>query len=338
MFSGRIIRRTLRDAGSIMTSPSLFTVTSEADGTRLESWLKRQIPGVPYGLWQKLLRKGAIKINGKKAKSGQRLEAGQEVRIPAIDTQKTPNTKKKHVSDSDIDLWLRQNILYQDKHIIVINKPAGLATQGGSKVKISVDAMLDALATTREGERIVPKLVHRLDKDTSGALLLARSAQMARILTEGFRDKTIEKAYWALVAGVPAQKQGTIRLPLSPRRAAGNTEKMMVDEEEGKPSITHYRIVEKAGKEMAWLELYPETGRKHQLRVHLAAIGHPIIGDGKYGGSEAFMEGIEPSLHLHAQHIIVPDIKGKTLEISAPLPPHMKRSWKWLGFDLEKTD
>lgn len=301
------------------------TVEDTDNDIRLDRWFKRHYPAFTHGLLEKALRKGDIRIEGKKAKSSDRVTAGQTIIIRIVMPEKRPE-KAPLVKTSEEDARMLQNaVLFKNTDIIAINKPPGLAVQGGSKITKSVDSMLDALRFEAK-ER--PKLVHRLDRDTSGVLLLARSAKAATILMHAFAKKEAEKIYWALVKGVPEIPQGKIDLPLS-KQEEGDVEKVAIDEDDGKRAVTFYRVVERLGKTLAWVELMPVTGRTHQLRVHMAAIGHPIIGDGKYGAREAFIDGMDLSrkLHLHARRIIIPSV----LDVTAPLPQHMQNSWKTLG-------
>jgi 23S rRNA pseudouridine955/2504/2580 synthase len=226
-------------------------------------------------------------------------------------------------------------VIHKDDTALVINKPAGLATQGGTKTETHVDGLLDALGYELDNR---PKLVHRLDKDTSGALLLARTARSAGHFAKAFSSRTARKVYWALVVGVPAIEDGFIELAIAKQPGSGG-EKMHVDQKEGQSARTRYRIVERAGNTCAWVELQPYTGRTHQLRVHMAAIGHPIVGDGKYGGKDAFLTGtISRKMHLHARRIRIDHPKGHQIDVRADLPPHMRDSFADLGFDMELGD
>ncbi|MEQ8194379.1 MAG: RluA family pseudouridine synthase, partial [Rhodospirillales bacterium] len=236
------------------------------------------------------------------------------------------------VSDSDRKALL-ESVLYKDDDIIVINKPPGLAVQGGSKTRRHLDGMLDAL---RFGGTERPRLVHRLDKDTSGVLVLARTRRAASYLTKIFMTRDVHKMYWALVAGVPKQPSGEIDTALTKgKRPSG--ERMEAADADGKEAKTRYRIVDRAGRRAAWLELEPLTGRTHQLRVHCAEIGTPILGDGKYGGAAAFLDGVMAArkIHLHARKISLPLAGGRTVAIEAPLPDFMAETWRHLGFDGE---
>jgi 23S rRNA pseudouridine955/2504/2580 synthase len=312
-------------------SHKIQKVTAEDDGQRLDRWCKSNIPA-PYGLIQKLLRKGAIKVDGKKAKADVRLKTGQEIRIPEIapGPEKEVRAAPRPPTQEEV-ADLEACILYEDKHVLVINKPAGLATQGGTKVRKS----LDVLAKYLPGQKELPRLVHRLDKDTSGVVMMAKSKKEAQDLTNRFKEKTIQKVYWALVVGVPKTKTGKITLPLSAKAQHGEQERTMVDEENGKAALTYYHVIENASRTLSWVALFPATGRMHQLRAHMTAIGHPILGDGKYGGTEAFIDGISNKMHLHARRIIVPKFHDKTLDVTASLPKHMEKSWELFGWDKE---
>ena len=316
-----------------MSGAQAFAVEEDADGMRLDRWVKKRFPGLSHGRVEKLLRTGQIRLNGRRAKSNTRLIAGQSVRMPPL-TSDAANARayraRERASKAD-RLMLEAAILHKDHHVLVIDKPAGLAVQGGSKTTRHLDGMLDAL-TLGAAER--PRLVHRLDKDTSGVLVLARTAKAARLLTKAFQAKDSRKAYWAIVTGVPRPPMGRIKLGLDKRSGQGGEK--VVAAEDGKPAISDYRVIEHAGRSAAWLSLEPVTGRTHQLRVHCAALGTPILGDGKYGGKAAFIEGSDKAarqLHLHARAIRIPNPGGGMLEVSAPLPAHMKKTWKLLGFE-----
>ena len=316
-----------------MSGVQTVDVGNDADGMRLDRWFKQRYPGLSHGRLEKLLRTGQIRVDGGRVKANARLAAGQTIRIPPLDagaSKARPKQNNARFSETDREM-LATSILHQDHHLLVIDKPAGLAVQGGSKTNKHLDGMLDALKFDAK-ER--PRLVHRLDKDTSGVLVLARTAKAARILTEAFRSKDSKKVYWAIVTGVPRPAMGRIDLGLEKRPGRGG-EKVIADED-GRRAITDYRVIENAGRRAAWVSLEPVTGRTHQLRVHCAELGTPILGDGKYGGKEAFIEGADKStrqLHLHAKSIRIPNPAGGILEVSASLPEHMKKTWKLLGFD-----
>lgn len=312
-----------------MSGVHYLKVSEDEDGQRLDRFLQKHIKGIPFGLLQKLMRKGQIRVNSKRVKAATRLEAGQSVRIPPME-DRAPQ-ERKSISDRDIDL-MRQMVIYDDGDIIALNKPAGLATQGGTNIKRHIDGMLDVL-TNQEGVR--PRLIHRLDKDTSGVLLLARSANIAREMGKIFQGRDIRKIYWALTVPAPEINNGEIRAPIIKAGGMGN-EKMVVDAEEGQSATTLFDIVERAHKHVAFVAFWPRTGRTHQIRVHAAHMGCPILGDGKYGGAEAMLEDMNHvrRVHLHAHNIRFTHPRtGKLVEISAPLPQDMQESWCSFGFD-----
>jgi 23S rRNA pseudouridine955/2504/2580 synthase len=311
-------------------------VAREDDGIRLDRWFRRHFPQIGHGRVEKLLRTGQVRVDGARAKGSTRLAAGQTVRVPPLPREaevrvEAAGPPPRPVSAAEA-ADLRGRVLHRDPSVIVINKPAGLATQGGTGLMRHLDAMLDALRFDA-AER--PRLVHRLDKDTSGVLLLARSAAAANKLTAAFRHKSAHKLYWALTAGVPHPAAGRVDLALAKAGGAG-AERMVADEEEGKRAVTLYRVLETVGKRAAWLALMPLTGRTHQLRAHCAALGTPIVGDGKYGGAKALLQGVvSRKLHLHARSIELPHPDGGVLKVTAPLPPHMLETWRLFGFDPE---
>jgi 23S rRNA pseudouridine955/2504/2580 synthase len=320
------------DTNSDAPSVRHLDVGADDEAVRLDRWLRRILPDVPYGQLAKWLRTGQIRVDGKRAKPGQRLSEGQTVRLPPINLPDAPPPRVAAVAPADAaDLQAR--ILYRDDAIIALNKPSGLAVQGGSKTPRHLDGMLEAL---RFDAAEKPRLVHRLDKDTSGVLLLARNAATARQLTTQFRDHDVVKTYWALVVGVPSPSEGQIDLPLAKTPGRGG-EKMRPAKEDGLSAITRYAIVDQAGQRAAWLTMNPLTGRTHQLRVHCTVLGTPIVGDGKYGGKEAFIAGLSNKLHLHARSVTFPHpITGARMDIVAPLSDHCAESWATLGFTVEK--
>lgn len=313
-----------------------FTVGYDDDGIRLDRWFKRHLPDVSFNLVSRWARTGQLRIDGNRATPGDRIQAGQVLRVPPAEAPKAETARPKRererpVLSPDQIAFAESLLIHRDRSALVINKPPGLATQGGTKTIEHVDGLLDALTFDAEGR---PKLVHRLDKDTSGALLLARSARAAAAFSKSFSSRTARKVYWALVAGVPSVADGMIELPLAKQPGTGG-EKMHVDEKEGAPARTRYRIIERAGNRAAWVELQPFTGRTHQLRVHMAAIGHPIVGDGKYGGQDAFLTGtISRKMHLHARRIRIDHPDGGQIDVTAELPQHFADSIDQLGFDL----
>ena len=329
----------LKPAASVVLQ---FRVEADDDGIRLDRWFKRHMPEMSFVVVSRWARTGQLRVDGARATPGDRLAEGQMIRVPPADTRtetaSTARPKAKRVradlTDEEID-FAQNMVIHRDDAAIVVNKPPGLATQGGTKTHDHLDGLLDALCYEREDR---PKLVHRLDKDTSGALLVARSARAAGFFAKAFSSRTARKVYWALVIGVPSISDGFIELPLAKQPGTGG-EKMHVDEAEGLPARTRYRVIERAGNRAAWVELQPHTGRTHQLRVHMAAIGHPIVGDGKYGGKDAFLSGtISRKMHLHARRIRIDHPDGGRVDVMAELPPHFAESISDLGFDFALGD
>jgi 23S rRNA pseudouridine955/2504/2580 synthase len=315
-----------------MSAAESRVVAADEKGMRLDRWFRRHFPGVPHSRLERLLRTGQVRVDGGRAKASHRLAEGQAVRVPPIAPAIMPSPEPATPAPvAEVDRRdLRQRVLYRDDDVIVLNKPAGLAVQGGTGIKRHLDAMLDALKFDA-AER--PKLVHRLDKDTSGVLLLARNRPAAAHLGESLRRHKVRKIYWALCAGVPKLREGKIDMPLA-KLAGPMGERVAEDEDDGKPAVTLYSVLETAGKRAAWLALMPLSGRTHQLRVHCAAMGTPIQGDGKYGGKDAFLGGeVEGAVHLHARRVVAPLPGGGMVDMSAPLPKHMAATWRLFGFD-----
>jgi 23S rRNA pseudouridine955/2504/2580 synthase len=310
------------------------TITDAEAALRLDRWFKRHYPALGHARLEKLLRIGQIRVDGKRARSSDRLSAGQQIRLPPL-IEVPPPAPPLAVAPADA-ARLQRLILHQDAAVIVLNKPPGLAVQGGARTERHLDGLLDAL---RFGSDERPRLVHRLDRDTSGVLLIARTAAAAASLTRAFRDRATRKIYWALVAGRPKPAQGRVDLALVKRGGAGG-ERVRPDAEEGQRAVSHYRVVESAGERASWLALMPVTGRTHQLRAHCAAIGTPILGDIKYGGALALLSGLPTTgqLHLHARALALPHPAGGTLRVAAPLPPHMRESWDFFGFPGDVGD
>ncbi|MET1755603.1 RluA family pseudouridine synthase [Novosphingobium sp. RD2P27] len=308
-----------------------FTVGTDDDGVRLDRWFKRHLPQIGFATVSRWARTGQIRVNGKRADVADRLEAGQLLRVPPGGEAKPGGSAlrpSRELSEEELEL-ADSMVLTQDRAAIVLNKPPGLATQGGSGTTKHVDGLLDAFAL--EGPR--PRLVHRLDKDTSGVLLIARTPGSAAFFSKRFSGRSARKIYWALVVGVPSIDDGIIELPIAKQPGTGG-EKMHVDEAAGQSARTRYRVLDRAGNRAAWVELHPLTGRTHQLRVHMAAIGHPIVGDGKYGGQEAFLSGsISRKMHLHARRLIIDHPDGAPLDVTAPLPEHFAMGLEQLGFN-----
>jgi 23S rRNA pseudouridine955/2504/2580 synthase len=326
------------------STPRFIKVKEDDDGQRLDRWLKKNVPELSYILAQKLLRKGQIRIDGKRAKPDARLETGQEVKIPpsAMQTDKIKAFafQKPKITDKD-RAFMRSLVIYEDEDVIAINKPYDLAVQGGTKTKRHIDGLLDVFA---DKEGVKPRLVHRLDKETSGIMLLARSAKAARALGKSFKTHNVRKIYWAIVTPAPEDYEGTIKAPIL--KSTGDYEKMEINEEEGRTAITEFAVIENAGREAAFMAFWPRTGRTHQIRVHASQVlGCGILGDRKYRAVKseeskridanlAEMD-IAKRLHLHARRLILPHpMKPKQIiDITAPLPHELIKSWKSLGFN-----
>lgn len=332
-----------------MSGVTTRTVPAADDAMRLDRWFKREYPGLSHIRLQKLLRRGEVRVDGKRAKAGDRLAKGQTVRIPPLEAERQGIDSRRpddagpgspairthpEISAEEADR-IRAAVLYRDASVIVLNKPPGLAVQGGQKVDRHLDGMLDAL-TFDAAER--PRLVHRLDRDTSGLLLLARTAPAARELTRSFRSRDCRKLYWALVAGIPQPIAGRIDQSLA-KGSVGKAHAVERDDPDGKRAMTGFATVDAAGKQVAWLAMEPMTGRTHQLRVHATVLGTPIVGDGKYGGRAAFLRGVgvAEQLHLHARRLKLPHPERGEIDIVAPLPPVLQASWQALGFEPTDT-
>jgi 23S rRNA pseudouridine955/2504/2580 synthase len=321
-----------------MSEVRTFTVGADDDDIRLDRWFKRHLPDISFAQVSRWARTGQLRVDGKRATPGDRIAAGQAIRVPPAEppapAAAKPKRERPPLSDDQI-AFAQELLIHRDPQALVINKPPGLATQGGTKTHEHVDGLLDALQFEGESR---PKLVHRLDKDTSGALLLARTSRAAAFFGKSFSSRTARKVYWALIVGVPSIEDGFVDLPLAKQPGTGG-EKMHVDEKEGSPARTRYRVIERAGNRAAWVELQPFTGRTHQLRVHMAAIGHPIVGDGKYGGQDAFLTGgISRKMHLHARRIRIDHPDGGQIDVTAELPAHFAESLDTLGFDRTAGD
>ncbi len=311
-------------------------VESDEDGMRLDRWFATHFPQLGFGRLQKLIRNGEVKVDRAKVTTSTRLSPGQTVRIPPIDDPDTVKPVKLNSADAE---FLRSLILYEDDDIYVFNKPHGLAVQGGSGQTRHIDGMLKSLPN-KKGE--APRLVHRLDRDTSGCLIVAKTKAAASHFGTVFRSRSARKIYWAVVAGNPHPQQGEISCFLA-RQSTEDGEQMVVVKN-GTPgaqhSMSYYSTTDTASKRFAWVTLKPVTGRTHQLRVHMAQLGTPIIGDPRYFNIENWQgaPGLSEGLHLHARRIAIPLRNGKRLDISAPLPPHMRASFETLGFDPDRYD
>ncbi len=340
---------------------ALYAVDEDEAGMRLDRWFRRRFPDLPQSHLMKIVRKGEVRVSGRRADVSTRLERGQAVRVPPLKLPLSSAPAVKRASPEDAEA-IRAMILFEDRDIIVLNKPYGLAVQGGSGTKRHIDGMLEALAD-RNGMR--PVLVHRLDRDTSGVLLIAKSRKTAAELGEIFRSRRAKKIYWALVEGVPKPAQGRISMFLAKGESMGDErgrgkagavrtdlERMRVakhGDPDAQHSLTLYAVVDKVTPRLAWLSMRPITGRTHQLRAHCEAIGHPIIGDPKYNRKSAsdparndplraVPPGIEPKLHLMARRLVLPHPRGGTIDVTAPLPEHMQKSFDMFGFEPPARD
>jgi len=312
-----------------------FTVGADDEGIRVDRWFKRHLPEVNFATVSRWARTGQLRVDGARATPADRLATGQVLRVPPGGALPAAQPRERPELSTEQRAEAEAMLIHRTDAALVLNKPPGLATQGGTGMRQHVDGLLDAYAA--EGEPR-PRLVHRLDKDTSGVLLVARTPGSAAFFSKRFSGRSAKKIYWALVVGVPEIADGVIEAPLAKQPGTGG-EKMHVDEENGQPAKTRYRVVDRAGNRAAWVELQPLTGRTHQLRVHMAAIGHPIVGDGKYGGQDAFLTGsVSRKMHLHARRLIIDAPKGGTLDATAELPEHFAASMTQLGFDLALSD
>ena len=319
-----------------MTSPTEsrnFIVTDEDDGIRLDRWFKRHLADVSFNQVSRWARTGQIRIDGKRATPGDRIESGQSIRVPPAEAKDDEELRPRRavivLTDEEAELVQSMKIDH-GRDWFLLNKPPGLATQGGTKTSQHLDRLLGGLAGENEQR---PKLVHRLDKDTSGVLLVARSARAAAHFSKSFSGRTARKVYWAIITGVPSLEQGLVDAPLAKQPGSGG-EKMHVDEKDGQSAKTRYRMIDRVGNRAAWVELQPLTGRTHQLRAHMAAIGHPIVGDAKYGGAEAFLTGgVSRKMHLHARRLRIDGPDGVMIDGTAELPVHFAETLKMLGFD-----
>ncbi len=312
-----------------MSGVQQVTVTDADEGQRLDRWFRQHFPQVKQGQLQKMLRKGQVRVDGGRVQADRRVYAGEVVRVPPLSDAPAPKSPPRQgPSAADRD-FIRDLVLYEDDDIIALNKPFGLAVQGGAKTTRHIDGMLDGLA--RGGER--PRLTHRLDRDTGGVLLLGRTRKAAASLAEAFQQHRILKTYWALTRGVPHPLQGRIDLPVGKEGAEGR-EKMAPGATGGKRAVTDFQVVETMGTRAAFVALRPETGRTHQLRVHLQALRTPIVGDRKYGGERAMLEGVAPKMHLFCQGMVVPlPGRRRPLVVTAPLTGHMADSWAFFHFE-----
>jgi 23S rRNA pseudouridine955/2504/2580 synthase len=321
------------------TTARTVSVTPDESGMRVDRFFEARFPGLSFSHIQRIIRKGEVRVDGRRAEPKQRLEAGQAIRIPPLklDTPKPPTPQGE--ADVRTRDFLKSITLHEDADVLVLNKPMGLAVQGGSGTTRHLDGMLEVLRDA-QGQR--PRLVHRLDKDTAGCLLVAKTRFAASALAKTFRSRSARKIYWALVAGVPKPRQGRISTFLAKEEREDESRMRVArhGEEGASHAVTYYALVETSARALAWLSLKPVTGRTHQLRAHMAHIGHPIVGDPKYFSRENWElpGGMQNRLHLLARRIAVPHPRGGVIDVTAPLPPHMQQSWNLLGLDASRYD
>ena len=311
-----------------------FTITDDDDGIRVDRWFKRHMADVSFNQVSRWARTGQLRLDGARVGPGDRIAEGQVLRVPPLEMQPVaalapkPARPKRELSPEEVE-FAQSLVIHRSKHALALNKPPGLATQGGSKTFEHVDGLLDALQFDAESR---PKLVHRLDKDTSGVLLLARTARAAAFFGKCFATRDTRKIYWAVTAGGPKLDDALIDLPIGKQPGTGG-EKMHVDEAEGQVAKSRFRVIDRAGDRAAFVEMQPMTGRTHQLRVHAAATGTPIVGDGKYGGQAAFLTGgVSRKMHLHARRLVIALPDGGKLDVVAELPQHFAETLDTLGF------
>jgi 23S rRNA pseudouridine955/2504/2580 synthase len=333
-----------------------YEIGEDEAGMRLDRWLHRRFPDVANSHLMRIVRKGEVRVSGKRADVSTRLASGENVRVPPLRIAARQSATVRRANPNDLEA-IRAMTLFEDRDVLVLNKPYGLAVQGGSGTTRHIDGMLEALAD-KEGNR--PVLVHRLDRDTSGVLMIAKSRKMAAELGEVFRSRRAKKIYWALVEGVPKPAQGRISMFLAKGEGMGEArgqgradlERMHVakhGDADAQHSLTLYAVVDKVAPRLAWLSMRPVTGRTHQLRAHCEAIGHPIVGDPKYNRRPANdparsdplrapPPGLEPKLHLLARRLILPHPRSGIIDVTAPLPEHMKKSFAMFGFEENERD
>jgi 23S rRNA pseudouridine955/2504/2580 synthase len=327
------------DAALLPTKVQTVTVTADENNMRVDRFLEARFPGLSFSHIQRIVRKGELRVNGKRADSKDRLEEGQSVRIPPLKLDTPKQATQLSEAETKTLAALKEMTLYEDDDVMVLNKPAGLAVQGGSGTTRHVDQMLEVM---RDAKGQKPRLVHRLDKETSGCLLIAKTRFAASALTGSFRHRSARKIYWALVAGVPKPKQGRISTYLAKEESEEDSIMRIAEhgDEGASHAVTYYAVVETSAQKLAWVSLKPVTGRTHQLRAHMAHIDHAIVGDPKYFNKENWQlpGGLQNRLHLLARRIVIPHPRGGVIDATAPLPPHMQQSWNLLALEADRFD
>jgi 23S rRNA pseudouridine955/2504/2580 synthase len=331
--------KAVAESPPLPTKVQTVVVSADENNMRVDRFLEARFPGLSFSHIQRIVRKGELRVNGKRADSKDRLEEGQSVRIPPLKLDAPRVAGQLSEAGAKTLQALKDIILYEDVDVMVLNKPAGLAVQGGSGTTRHIDQMLEVM---RDAKGQKPRLVHRLDKETAGCLLVAKTRFAATALTGSFRHRSARKIYWALVAGVPKPKQGRISTYLA--RDEGDEDTIMRiaahGDEGASHAVTYYAVVETSAQKLAWVSLKPVTGRTHQLRAHMAHIDHAIVGDPKYFNKENWQlpGGLQNRLHLLARRIVIPHPRGGVIDVSAPLPPHMLQSWNLLGLEHDRFD
>ena len=338
--AGRTLRTPIRDFRLKPMAVTRHIVAERDGGRRLDRWFAEHFPSLAHGRLEKLLRTGQIRVDGRRVRAGHRLSPGEAIRVPPLEpapeARNRSSAGRSAGSARESRAFLDSIVLYRDDAVLILNKPAGLPVQGGTGQTRHLDAMLPHLAGAGEP----PRLVHRLDKDTSGVLAIALTRQAAAALTAAFRSREVRKLYWAIVAGAPARRRGLVDLALAKRGGSGAERAIVAEDPEtggkaddARKARTRFAVVDHAAGEVSWLALLPLTGRTHQLRAHCRALGTPILGDGKYGGRGAFIAGLPKQVHLHARRLIAPHPAGGWIDAEAELPPHMAETFDTMGFD-----
>jgi 23S rRNA pseudouridine955/2504/2580 synthase len=315
-----------------MKTVANIPVRDDDGEVRLDRFIRRRFPELSQGQIEKLIRTGQVRVDGARAKANDRVVPGQVVRVPPL-PEPAPRGEG-NLSAKDV-AFAQSMVIHRDADVIILNKPQGLAVQGGTKTTRHVDGLLGALKFERDDK---PKLVHRLDKDTSGLLVLARHPAAAAKMSNLFRGRELNKVYWAVVLGSPRPPNGQIRGWLRKSGGPKDADREMVhrclQQDEGAVhAITDYAMMADAGQRLSWMALRPVTGRTHQLRFHMAEIGCAILGDPKYRCDRETPGELPAQLHLHARALELPQDKGKPLRITAPLPDHMKKTFAAIGFE-----